>query len=78
MWEVVETIAKVNRLKFVETGSDHWRKSTCFPPTAIPGIPPPARDLASDRVLYPRDRPRNVITGRNPQRTEYQTGPTAH
>lgn len=30
-------------------------------------------DLASDRVLYPRDRPRNVITGRNPQRAEYQT-----
>lgn len=35
-------------------------------------------DLASDRVLYPRDRPRNVITGRNPQRAEYQTGLTAH
>lgn len=43
-------------------------------PFPYPGL----ADLASDRVLYPRDRPRNVITGRNPQRAEYQTGPTAH
>lgn len=33
-------------------------------------------DLALDRVLYLRNRSKNVITARNPRRVEYQAEPT--
>lgn len=67
-WGIVETVMKVNcPSEFVDRAWPLAEINMLPTTTAIPA------DLTSDRLLYPRDRPRNVITGRNPQRAEYQT-----